>query len=245
MAAFLPLTFLSPVLLFLVAAAATMRPGRRPGAYPRLCEAVAMTALLLGLGGLAQYLVSGPSALVLFGGMFELSLHSGPVSVALTLLVSFIGWIVVRYSRTYLDGETREGTFHGLLLATLGAVLLVIQSGSLLMLAAGTIGVGLALKPLLLFYADRPQARRAATKFALVWHAGDIALLAAAILLTASLGTGNLSAIAGGIGAQEAGFPVSLAIALLVLAAVRAFHEGWGGGDSEVFHSKFEVVDIS
>ena len=24
------------------------------------------------------------------------------------LLVSFVGWIVVRYARTYLDGEARE-----------------------------------------------------------------------------------------------------------------------------------------
>ena len=40
-------------------------------------------------------------------------------------------------------------------------------------------------------------------------------------------------------------FAVAAAAVVLVLAAVRAFHEGWGGGDSEVFHSKFEVVDIS
>ena len=40
------------------------------------------------------------------------------IGATVTLLVAFVGWVVVRYARSYLDGEPREGAFHGLLLAT-------------------------------------------------------------------------------------------------------------------------------
>ncbi|WP_368665951.1 hypothetical protein, partial [Pseudomonas sp. GW704-F2] len=33
------------------------------------------------------------------------------VSAAMLLLVTFIGWIVVRFSVVYLDGEARQGAF--------------------------------------------------------------------------------------------------------------------------------------
>ena len=59
-----------------------------------------------------------------------LAVRLDPVSVTMTLLVAFIGWVVMRYSRFYLDGEAREGRFHGLMLAALAAVQIVVQSGS-------------------------------------------------------------------------------------------------------------------
>ena len=48
----------------------------------------------------------------------------------MVLLVAFVGWIVLRYARTYMDGEAREGRLHGLLLATLAAVLLLVQAAA-------------------------------------------------------------------------------------------------------------------
>ena len=77
-------------------------------------------------------------------------LEAKPVSLTLTLLVAFIGWVVIRYSRTYLDGEAQEGRFHALMLATLAAVLVFVQSGSLAVLVLSSILVGLGLKNLLL-----------------------------------------------------------------------------------------------
>lgn len=220
MASVFSLSFLSPFILFLVAALAVLRPGRRPGAYPRLSETAALLAFGFSCAGLVQYLAFGPTLLSVFDGGLLLALRAGPVSLALAILVSFIGWIVVRYSRTYLDGEAREGAFHGLMLATLGAILLFVQSASLLMLVAGMVAAGLTLRHLLLFYPSRPQARRASIKFALVWHAGDAALVIAAILLSLSLGTGDLAALSSAAAAGETGMVTSLAIAFLVLASV-------------------------
>ena len=67
------------------------------------------------------------------------------------------------------------------------------QAGSLLVVVLCFVAVGLALRQLLLFYPERPEARRAAAKFSLVWGAGDVALILASALLAFSLGTGSLA----------------------------------------------------
>ncbi|MFP1630411.1 proton-conducting transporter membrane subunit [Zhengella sp. ZM62] len=214
------LSFLSPLILLAGALFAATNAGRRPGALPRWSEALAFLAFLLSLGGLVQRLVQGPATLGVLEGWAQATLRADIVSLSLALLVSFIGWIVIRYSRTYLDGEAREGAFHCLMLATLAAVLVFVQSGSLLVLVTATIAVGLPLKRLLLFYPERPEARRASAKFAIVWHAGDVALALAAILLAAAFGTGDLALLAAVAGQQGLGIAGTLAVMLLVIAAV-------------------------
>ncbi|MDU8911179.1 proton-conducting transporter membrane subunit [Aestuariicoccus sp. MJ-SS9] len=208
------LSYLSPLVLLAAAALAIGRPGRRPGTLPVWSERAALASLALAALGLVQFAVTGAP------GAGPLGLGADLVSLTLALLVSFIGWIVMRYSRTYLDGEAREGAFHGLMLATLAAVLVFVQSAHVWLLALATIAVGLGLRQLLLFYAERPEARRAATKFTLVWHGGDVALVLAAVLLTLAFGTGDLSAIAAGASASGAGLAGHAAVALLVVAAI-------------------------
>jgi NAD(P)H-quinone oxidoreductase subunit 5 len=72
---------------------------------------------------------------------------------------------------------------------------------------------------LLLFYSARAEARRAAAKFALVWHGGDAALLLAAALLIGTFGTADLAALAGAAAAEGLGLGGHAAVALIVLAA--------------------------
>ncbi len=210
----LPLPALAPLLLLAVAALAARSPGRRPGALPRLSELAALGALALGALGVGQLLLAGPVSLG--GGALILRLDA--VSATMALLVGFVGWIVMRYSRTYLDGEAREGAFHGLMLATLAAVLVLVQAGSLPVLIAGFAAIGLGLRHLLLFYPERAEAQRAATKFALVWHAGDAALVLATLLLVSATGTVDIAALVPAAAAAS-GPAVKLAIALIVLAA--------------------------
>jgi NAD(P)H-quinone oxidoreductase subunit 5 len=104
------------------------------------------------------------------------------------------------------------------MLATLAAVLVLVQAGSMVMLVLAFISVGIGLRRLLLFYPERAAARRAAAKFALVWHAGDVSLLLAAGLFLAAFGTSELGPIAD---AAASGLPFAahLAVALLVLTA--------------------------
>ena len=105
------------------------------------------------------------------------------------------------------------------MLATLAAVLLLAQAGSLSTLILAFVGIGICLRQLLLFYPERPEARRAATKFALVWHIGDVALVIAAVLLIASAGTDDFIGLAEAFGS---GLPLAahLAVGFVVLAAI-------------------------
>ena len=206
-----PLSLFSPLILLAVAALAIVRPGRRPAHLPRLAEGAALAALAVGAAGLVQLLISGP---VTLPGLVRLD----AVSATMVVLVSFVGWVVVRYTRSYLDGEAREGAFHGLLLAALAAVTLQVQAANLAVLATGFVATGLAIRQLLLFYPDRAEARRAAAKFTLVWGAGDVALILAAALLWQAFGTIDVAALTAAAGA---GLPLAakIAVALLVIAA--------------------------
>lgn len=214
-----PLGFLSPLPLLLAAAIAALRPGRRPAGTPLLAEAAAVVALLFGLLGVVQIELGDARTAALGSGPLMLALRQDAVSATMALLVGFIGWVVVRYARTYIDGEAREGRFHALLLATLAMVLLLVQAGSLAVLVGAFLAVGTGLRRLLLHYPDRPEAQRAAAKFQLVWGAGDALLLVAAALLWLAFGTADLAAITD---AAAAGLPVTAGIAVALIAAAAA-----------------------
>jgi NAD(P)H-quinone oxidoreductase subunit 5 len=209
----LPLTAFAPLVLLIAATAFLARPGRRPGRLPILAEGAALIALALGVAGLVQLWLTG--AQVLTGANLAL-VRLDPISVTLALLVAFVGWIVVRYSRRYLDGEKWEGRFHGLTLAAVALVLLLVQAASLPVLILAFMATGLILRQLLLFYPDRPQAQRAAVKFARVWGAGDVALIISSVLLWHSLGTVDIAVLTAATALPAL---AQLAVALLVLAA--------------------------
>ncbi len=209
----LALSALAPLPLMAAALPFFVRPGRRPGALPRLAEGATLAALALAAGGLGQLLMTGPQVLHL-GGTALMRLDA--VSVTMALLVAFVGWVVTRYARRYLDGEAREGAFHALTLAAVAAVLVLVQAASLPAMIAAFAATGLILRQLLLFYPERAEARRAAAKFIRVWGAGDLALVAAALLFWQGLGTVDLGALN-----AAATLPLSaqVGIALVVLAA--------------------------
>ena len=210
----LPLTFLSPLLLLAAALPLASSPGRRPGRLPRLAELAALAALGLALAGVGQLWLTGSETLAVAGLPVA---RLDAVSVTMAVLVAFVGWVVVRYARRYLDGEAREGRFHCLTLIAVASVLLLIQAASLPVLVAGFVATGLILRQLLLFYPDRPEAQRAAAKFIRVWGAGDLALIAGSVLLWLSFGTVGIAALTQVPALDAVG---QVAVALIVLAAV-------------------------
>lgn len=121
----------APIVLLCSALFASLRPGRRPGLVPAVAEAAALAEFLIAAVSLAMLILRGPgsSGLVGIGGA-GLSARIDAVSVTMLLLVSFVGWIVVRYSRTYLDGEERQGAFTGWMCTALAAVLLLVHAGT-------------------------------------------------------------------------------------------------------------------
>ena len=215
----LALTMLSPLVLLPVILIALARPGKRPGILPRLSELSAFAALAIALAGLVQTIIAKPAGAGVLEGAFALSLRSDLVAASMATLVGFIGWVVMRYSRTYLDGEAREGQFHALMLITLAAVLVFVQASTIPTLILASFAVGITLRKLLLFYPDRPEAQRAATKFAYVWHGGDVLLAFAAGLLFSRFGTLDVTALPAAAAATGLGLVGTLGVAAMVAAA--------------------------
>ncbi len=172
-----------------------------------------LSAIVLAVNG------SGDSFLIgLFG--IGLSVRLDIVSIVMLLLVTFIGWVVVRYARTYLDGEARQDAFTFWLLATLCAVLLLVQSGNVTQFVGAWIATSMCLHKLLLFYPDRVAAQRAAHKKYVMARIGDVAVIGAAILLAFAYDTTQISSILAQAG-QGAGGGLALgAAALIALAAI-------------------------
>jgi len=213
-----PLILFAPILLLATASLAIFQPGRRPTGLPRLAEIAALGVLGLAMASVLQLIAFGPATVGFGDGLGLLAFRLDAVSATMALLVAFVGWVVVRYGRTYMDGEAREGKFHGLMLATLAAVLVLVQAGSLAVLVLAFGAIGVVLRQLLLFYPERAEARRAAAKFTLVWGAGDAVLMLASVLLWAAFGTTDIAALSQ-TAAAGLPLPAQIAVALLVLAA--------------------------
>lgn len=219
------LPLLAPIALLLAAFAGFRTPGRRPGSVPRLAEMAALAAFVVALlsAGLLAITGAGTSPLIGAAGI-GLSVRLDAVSATMLALVSFVGWIVVRYTATYLDGEDRQGAFTGWLCATLASVLLQVQAGNLTHFVLAWIATSLFLHRLLLFYPNRPTAQRAARKKAITARIGDTALIGAAVLLAAGYGTSDIAAIAemarAGQGTAQGTAVAVWAAGLIALAAL-------------------------
>ncbi len=133
----------------------------------------------------------------------------------MALLVSFIGWIVMRYSASYLDGEERHGRFTGAMAGVLASVLLLVLAGNLFQFALAWVLASICLHQLLLFYPDRLMAQRAARKKALMARLGDAALLGAAALIAVSFETFDIAKISEAARNSDGSTALTLAAALL------------------------------
>jgi NAD(P)H-quinone oxidoreductase subunit 5 len=208
------LPLLAPLALILAAILAFRGPGLRPARSLRAASLAAAAALAVAVASLALLVLHGPGAAPL--ALVRLD----AVSATMLLLVGFLGWVVLRYAATYLDGEARQGRFTGWMCVTLAAALLLVQAGNLFVLVLAWVAAGHGLGRLLLFYPDRPAARRAARKRALFARTGDLALACAALLLALGLGTADIGAILAAARAGEAPALTAGAAALLALAAL-------------------------
>ncbi len=208
---------LAPISLFVGAAIGFLNTGCRPRLAPAVAEGAALLALFGALISAAVLILTGPVVTPVFAGM---SVRLDAVSATMMFLVTFVGWVVARYSRTYLDGEARQGPFTGWLCLTLAAVLLLVTAGNLLQLVLAWIATSLFLHRLLLFYPDRVAAQRAARKKFITARAGDVALVVAAALLMAAYGSDDIGSILKAAHAGEGGMLGTAAAAFLAVAAM-------------------------
>lgn len=176
-------------------------------------------------------LMLGSSEQAVFTLLGALSFQCNGTSMLMFTLVSFIGWITCRYSVRYLDGETIQGRYFKWMSFTLGSVGAMVLSADLSTFCLLWCLTSFGLHNLLLHYAERPAARRAAwTKF-IVSRLGDAALLSAVCLyypLVSSLQFSELAAAAtDATMASQPAFQVAtclLAIGILAKSAQMPFH---------------------
>ena len=192
-----------PVLFVLAAFSAHWRVAR------------ACTALAFGLAAasLAMLAVAGP--LVIY------SLRADAVGSVVLLLVTFIGWVITRYSQTYMGGDAGQARYVRWLMATLAAVAVVVVTNNLAVLAAAWLATSLALHQLLTFFSYRPAAMIAAHKKFLASRLGDVCLFSGIALIAMTIGSLEIDQVVAKAQALPA-YPLMLDVAvfLIVISAL-------------------------
>jgi NAD(P)H-quinone oxidoreductase subunit 5 len=187
-------------------------------AFALVCALLALSTYALGLSRSIPWL-----SLPLPWGLGALEVRVGvnPLSLAMALLVAFVGFSVARFSERYLDGEPGEGHFMQFMSLTLGFFFTMVVVDNIWAFFLSWVAKGLCLHRLLVFYPARPKARLAARKKFFLHRIADGALLVAFILVARTLNTDRFSGLAAALAARTALSPsLELAAALLFLAVV-------------------------
>ena len=200
-----PLVPLLPLLAGLVCRTLTPKSAGRLAVTSS--GASAMLAILLVISGSD----AGPS-------LFKLD----AVSSVMVVLVSFLGTVVLRFSRNYLAGDPAQARFFSWMSLTLGSVLALVLSGNLLVLLAAWISTSLCLHRLLLHHPERAGAVFSARKKFVFSRVGDVCLLAASLLLFRAHGSWDFDEIFASVAAGNTGGLPAAGFLLVVCAALKS-----------------------
>jgi len=147
--------------------------------------------------------------------------NTDTLGLAMVTLVSLLGWVVIRYSRSYLNGEAGQKRYIVAMLLTLASIGVVVLTNNLGVLVLAWIASSMALHYLLTFYRDRPAALIAAHKKFIASRLAELCLLAALTLIYLETGTLAFQGIADHVAAAEAlSASLNTAMALIVLAVI-------------------------
>lgn len=161
-----------------------------------------------------------------------LGLYPDGISVWMALMVSFIGWVILRFADSYLRADPARNRFLPWFLIIISSVLVLVFTNHLLILACAWVAISLALHQLLTLCQDRPQARLAAVQKFIVSRLGDVLVFTGVGLLYAEYGTLVLPDIIALNAASTATTAyawwasVALALAAILKCAQIPFH-GW------------------
>ena len=133
------------------------------------------------------------------------------------LLVALLGWVIIIYSSSYLNGEPNQKRFVRAMVFTLTAVAVLVVSRNLLVIVLAWSATSIGLHYLLTFYSERKAAQVVAHKKFLVSRFAEVCLAAALLLVYQTAGTMSLDAIDGYLAGLD-GLPASLQWAALLFA---------------------------
>ena len=162
----------------------------------RMARLSAAGVMGLAAASFILFCVGGPLVLRGFGlplgdaATLYLSVRVDALGSTVLLLVSFIGWVITRYSQSYLGGDAGQVRYIRWLMATLAAVSLVVITNNLAVLAVAWLATSSSLHQLLTFFSTRPAALIAAHKKFLASRLGDVCLFTGVALI--AIGVGSL-----------------------------------------------------
>lgn len=192
--ALMPILILPPLALLLIGLVPG-RPGRRrPEAIAALVAGLA-ASMTAGAVVVATMVGLSPSTWRPLPAVPWASLRWDGASCLMLGLVGVVGWVVARYARRTVAGDATADRFHRRMALTLGAVGLFVLAGNLGVMLGAWALASVGLRGLLLHESGRPGARRGADWMTLVSRLGDVALLAAALLVLRRYGTLDLAAL--------------------------------------------------
>ncbi|MGK0285610.1 MAG: NAD(P)H-quinone oxidoreductase subunit 5 [Salibacteraceae bacterium] len=191
---------LSPIAFIVTALYSWVQPGLRPQVLKRLALNSTILNILIAAVGSIYVTLNGllESAFIGFNEI-GISLRLDALSILMFFMIAIIGFIVVKFSQNYMDGDENQGRFIGRLAATLASVQLLVLAGNLGLLWLAWVMTSISLHRLLVFYPNRPGAIVAARKKVIVARLGDVSLFIAMILLYRQFDSANLEVIFQGL----------------------------------------------
>ena len=140
------------------------------------------------------------------------------LSVVMTLVVTWVGFLIHLYSTEYMGGDEGFSRFFGYMNLFVGSMLTLVLGNNLLLLFLGWEGVGLCSYLLIGFWYTAPENGRAAQKAFIVTRVGDTAMTIGLFILFYGLGTLHIQTMlerAPGVWSAGSGMAVAAAALLL------------------------------
>lgn len=215
----------SPVLFAITALVSWFQPGFQPKLVKKLSVFSAFLSILAAaISGFFVYEYGLLESRLIGIEGIGVSVRLDTLSVLMSTMIALLGYIIIRFSQNYLDGDAKQGAFLGRLAATFASVQLLVLSGNLGLLLISWVLTSISLHRILLFYPERRGAVIAARKKFILARLGDACLLGASLVLYKQFGSGNLEVIfqqiQSSVSASVALPAIESAAVLLVLAAL-------------------------
>jgi len=176
---------------------------------------IANAAVVVGLGGTIAAVMWSSLPTPLARGAAD------SIGLMVATLIALLGWVILRFSRRYLEGEPGQARYVAALMLTLAAVSTVVLSHHLGVLVAAWFMSSVGLHHLLTFYRDRVPAQIVAHKKFLVSRMAELCLLAALVLIYQDVGTLLIADIVAHVSSVASLSPaLHVAAMLIALAAI-------------------------
>lgn len=226
--------FLIPALLFITTSISIYPFNKFSNLFKVIHTALFISGISV-VAGVVWLMKFGPTETILFE-WFELgvSVRLDALSLIMYAMISIIAFVVVRFSRNYLDGDPRIKQFYSRLAFTVAFVQILVVSGNMAIFLGAWVGTSVGLHQLLRFYPDRKKALLAAQKKFIVARMGDLMLMSAFTLIYLEFKNGNFGYIfeqLQQLDPNTISFRLELAAILLVVSAalksVQVPFHGW------------------